>query len=631
LGSVLARNWEALVVVGALDALAIAVWARRRNAPAAKALIVGAVLLPLTALSWPAGTQIVDLVDGRGIWLYALGDAAALLCWAALLRFALVFPSPPPRLRGYALVGPYALVVLLYGAHLLLVWRRDPANPWTHIIAPLEISTLAARVVPFLVVAALIIQYRRAPVSARRPLRWVVSGVAVALGVYSLTVNGWLGVAGAFALGLALLPLTVGGTIIRFRLFDIEVFLTRSLLWAGLTIGALAIYVILAATVSHLVGHGTVLFLASGLIALTLVPLRDRLQRMISRIAWGHRDNPFGIITQLGRIDTTQPPQEVLLSLATTIRASLRLAYVGIDVIHSPAAEPELAAAAGIRGDGVQTVPLVHGDETVGALQLDVGQHREPFGAGDHRLFDALSRSAGAIVNATRLTLALQRARQQVVTSREEERRRIRRYLHDVLGPTVAAGVMQLEAVRVLMDADPEQASQLVGRALTGSRQAIDDVRRLGDELRPAGLDQLGLVASIEARVSLFQRPTTSSGKGFSVGVEANGEFRALPAAVEVAAYLIAVEAVNNAARHAQATTCTVRLIRKADLTITIDDDGQGLPRNFVSGVGLRSMRERAEELEGTFEIDHFAAGTRVTARIPVRAELQSTESSTHG
>jgi signal transduction histidine kinase len=209
----------------------------------------------------------------------------------------------------------------------------------------------------------------------------------------------------------------------------------------------------------------------------------------------------------------------------------------------------------------------------------------------------------------------LQSARQRIVQLREEERRRIRRDLHDGLGPALAGLTFTLEAVRNLADSDLERADELLVSATQQVQTMIEDVRRLIYGLRPPALDQLGLAASLRGLAAQESSPETS------VTIEAPSALPALPAAVEVAAFWIAQEALTNVKRHAHARTCNVRVaVEPTVLRLEIADDGEGLSRGSA-GIGLHTMRERAEEIGGSCEISSRAnGGTLVTASLPRHA-----------
>ncbi len=263
-----------------------------------------------------------------------------------------------------------------------------------------------------------------------------------------------------------------------------------------------------------------------------------------------------------------------------------------------------------------------YGGETVGRLLLGPRAGEAGFSHADLRLLDGLARHAGVAVHGVRVMSDLRRSREGLVLAREEERRRLRRDLHDELAPTLAALGLTAATVGELIPADPKAAASANDKLRTAIRATVGDVRRLVYDLRPPALDELGLVEAVRERASRLD-----GGEGLRVTVEAPEELPALPAAVEVAAYRIVQEALTNVSRHARASTCTVRLAcpEGRSLTVEVTDDGVGLPERSRGGVGLHSMRERAAELGGTCEISPASpSGTRVLARLPIEASVKS-------
>ena len=211
------------------------------------------------------------------------------------------------------------------------------------------------------------------------------------------------------------------------------------------------------------------------------------------------------------------------------------------------------------------------------------------------------------------LTADLQRSRERLVVAREEERRRLRRDLHDGLGPQLATLTLKLDTANNIMSSDPNRASQMLMEIKAQTQAAIGDIRRLVYDLRPPALDQLGLVGALQ------EHAVRSAGNDLDVQVRVPDDLQPLPAAVEVAAYRIATEALANVIRHAQARHCTIWLCLADALYLAVDDDGIGLPDGYRPGVGMASMRERAEELGGGCRIERRAeGGTRLIARLPV-------------
>ena len=209
----------------------------------------------------------------------------------------------------------------------------------------------------------------------------------------------------------------------------------------------------------------------------------------------------------------------------------------------------------------------------------------------------------------------LARSRGRIVAAREEERRRLRRDLHDGLGPTLAAVGLKVDRAREQAASDAAGLGPLLDEIRGDIRSVISDVRRLARELRPPTLDSLGLVGAIGQQASAL-----SGGSGPSIVVEVDEPLPVLPAAVEVVAYRIAVEAMTNAVRHAGATSCTVRLLVDRDgLVVEVSDDGVGIDPEAAAGVGLHSIDERAAEVGGEVDLDaRPGGGTIVRARLPL-------------
>jgi two-component system, NarL family, sensor kinase len=223
-------------------------------------------------------------------------------------------------------------------------------------------------------------------------------------------------------------------------------------------------------------------------------------------------------------------------------------------------------------------------------------------------------------VHATRLSAELQSSREKLVSAREEERRRIRRDLHDGLGPTLTGVAFSADAAANLitsdaaLSADTSRAVELLARLRADTRSAIADVRRLVDDLRPPALDELGLLGALQQRAD--QMSIRADGTAIRVVISASG-LPTLPAALEVAAYRIATEALTNVVRHARATCAVLTLRCGTELEIDITDDGPPTDA-WRPGVGLQAMQERAAELGGTFQAGPTPTGGQVQAHFPL-------------
>jgi signal transduction histidine kinase len=333
------------------------------------------------------------------------------------------------------------------------------------------------------------------------------------------------------------------------------------------------------------------------------------LQRAVSRLLYGQRAEPYAAVSRLGeRLESTLAPDAVLPAIVSTVRESLRLPYAAIVL-----GDGEPAVESGEPVPGVVHFPLMYRSEDVGELVLGLRPGEDGFSPADRRLVADLARQAGVAVSAVRLTADLQRSRERLVTAREEERRRLRRDLHDGLGAQLAGLTVQTGLLRGLIARDPAAAEELAGELRGELRTAIADIRRLVHGLRPPALDELGLIGAL-------QRLADSIGSdGLRITVDVPAALPPLPAAVEVAAYRIVQEALTNVVRHADAgRACVLLAVEVEALAVEVVDDGQGLPADPVAGVGLSSMRERAAEMGGTCRVEAApGGGTRVLAVLP--------------
>ena len=257
------------------------------------------------------------------------------------------------------------------------------------------------------------------------------------------------------------------------------------------------------------------------------------------------------------------------------------------------------------------TFPVLYRSEIVGHLLVFPIDGQQPT-AEQRRLLATIAGRAGSAAQVVRQAHDLLRARERLVLAREEERRRLRRNLHDTIGPTLAALSLKAGAVRNLIEQDPPAAQEQLNELREQIHSVITDIRRVVYDLRPPALDELGMVPAIREQARQF-----STG-GLQVSVDAPDQMPPLPAAVEVAAYRIVMEALANVARHAHARLCRIHLSVNDQVSIEVVDDGVGLPAKHRAGVGIASMRERVGELGGSCTIESPAeGGTRVLAFLP--------------
>jgi signal transduction histidine kinase len=598
-------------------------------------LLAGAALLVVTSAVGDLYAAWVMTTRGRPDALAVLGAWLQSWCWTLLLGIALValpllFPDGRLPSRRWLWMLPAGLaatgVVVAVGLGMLagtlhgqeVDYRID--NPiGVDGLAPLEELPVFGVLSGLLVlgmgagVAAVVVRFRRSRGQERQQMKWFLYATAPVLLLPLEDVLPWHLSGVAFAWVLIALPVAVAIAVLRYRLDGIDVVLNRTLVYVALTAVVIGVYVLVVGwlgTALHREDDLLVSLVATGLVAVLFTPLRDRLQRAVSRLLYGQRAEPYTALARLGeRLEGTLAPDAVLPTIVTTVREALRLPYAAIAL---PEEDGErVVTEAGDPAPASIRVPLTYANAEVGALLLAPRTGEAGFSPADRRLLSDLARNAGVAVSAVRLTADLQRSRELLVGAREEERRRLRRDLHDGLGAQLAGLTVQVGVLRSLIARDPAAAEELAGELRGELRTAIADIRRLVQGLRPPALDELGLTGALQR---LAER---AGGEGVSVTVEAD-DLPPLPAAVEVAVYRIVSEALTNVLRHAAARRCTVRLaVEPAELVVTVTDDGTGFAPG-APGVGLASMRERAAEMGGTCTVEAAASGgTVVRAQVP--------------
>jgi len=422
-------------------------------------------------------------------------------------------------------------------------------------------------------------------------------------------------------LPLLLIPLSFGMAILRSHLWDIDLVIKRSLVYGLLTACVIGSYVLLVGGLGALFEHQdnvAISLFATGLVAVLFQPLREWLQRGVNRLLYGQRDEPYQVLARLGRqLEATLVPEAVLPTITKTIAQALKLPYLAVSLRQGD--EFSLAAASGALVGTPLFQPLAYQGEVIGQLQLIPRHPGEPLTPPDRRLLEDLTPQIGLAAHVVRLNADLQRSRERLVTAREEERRRLRRDLHDGIGPTLASLAQRLDTVARLVPHTPEAAVTELGQLKTQVKTTIAEIRRLVYALRPPVLDELGLLSALREHLAQLEQPDS-----LHLTLEAPEALPELSAAVEVAVYRIVLEAVTNVMRHAHAQTCLVHLElgSAGEICLFITDDGIGLPAVVQAGVGLTSMRERAAELGGTCQIMACAPrGTCVDVRLPFGKE----------
>ncbi|WP_433413921.1 sensor histidine kinase [Microtetraspora malaysiensis] len=530
---------------------------------------------------------------------------------------------PSRRWLPVAIAGLAASVV--YGAYNI-VRPTPPAGTyrWPQVIPnPLAIEALAphhtavkgaltllVNAFVVLTVLSLLVRLRHATPAARRQLAWPL----VAFAVYALFVllgeDYWL--PGTIWTGL--IPVAIAFAVLRYRLYGIDTVISRTVVATGLIVAVGAVYFGTGALAGMFVsGYDQVAGLAAALAAGAFFePLRTRLRRLTDVMLYGKHGRPEELARRLAHEVGETEPGNALAAVTAVVQDGLGVTGVVVEV-----GTAGMRVERGAAGPDPRVVPLVWHGEPVGRMLVGPPGPRRFSAAYTERLIRTATPYVADVAHAVLTAADLQRSRERILSAREEERRRLRRDLHDGLGQALAAMSMSLNIARMRLREAPSSADRMLGE-LRGSMDSVSqEVRELVYGLRPPMLDDLGLHGAVRA---------LAAAPGPAVDVEVEGETRDLPAAVEVAAYRIAQEALTNVRKHADATRATVMLARSDHaLVVRVRDDGKGLPERRRSGIGFASMRERAAELGGTCLITRAPAtgadagpGTQVEVTLPL-------------
>jgi len=584
------------------------------------------------ALTFAAGIGAIyppdlrGLVDGQPIWV-AIGVVLTTIFITSLFLLPMLFPTGRFVPRWMAVVG---ICYLVLAASYIAAPNHDPmsaAGPAVE--ATTDLLLLA------LILGSLIYRYRRkSNVVQRQQMKWGAVGLATALTAFLIgdaamrNIDGSLtGVLALFLFTVAVpvftlvFPVCLTVAILRYRLFNIDLYVSRTLVWLSMTALVIAAYAGIVFGIGSLFAsdQSTALsLLAIGLTAVLFQSVRQRVQRGIDRLFFGDRDDPYQVVRKLGSdLAETVQPAEALRATVRTLTEALRLPYAAITL--GPDALP--VAMAGTPGMSEMPFPLVYQSQPVGELIVSPRSGSREFDGADRRLLEELAQQIGVVAHNVRLTNDLQASRERIVTAREEERRRLRRDLHDGLGAQLAALTLQTGALKSTIRTDPDAAVVQATELQAELRTAVADIRRLVQGLRPAALDDLGLIGALSARIATINLAewTEPDQRPLLVTLDPPDDLGSLPAAVEVAIYRIVDEALANVVKHANASRCQIVLSRTPGGTrLEIAEDGSGIPAGRISGVGLQSMRERALELGGSLTIEPVdPSGTRILAELP--------------
>ena len=598
-------------LVWALDAVAggWTAFAVETGAPGGSAAFfcfqrLGAVLLlplPLVLLLFPDGRL------PRNRWL----RVPSLVTLAGLCVFPLVLAVVPTAAAERFYGQP--LPASVQGLELDPVSLELPYAVWHLVLASTVVLTAGSLLVPL---AVLLARFRRADAERRAQLTWLVLAAVLAAAVMLSSRLLPASVTGlVLPVAVALVSAAVLVAVSRYRLYDVDLLVGWTVLYGALAGLVVLVDVVVFSLAGSVVSSRESALAATFVVALLYGPLRVRLHHVVQRLVRGNREDPYAVVSALAeRLEDSSDPDRQLLAVVRSVATAFRSRYVRVELERTGGGT--VVAEHGTPGPRSVVLPVAYRGEQIGRLVL-----APPTGLRlsdeDQRLLADVVRQAAAAHRAAQLAEELQASRKALVTAREEERRRLRRDLHDGLGPALGAVSLRIETARNLAARAPEQADALLADSVRDVSDVLADVRRLVHDLRPPALDEVGLLGALEQQATRFRRDA------LAVEVQGEGALEGLPAAVEVAAYRIVSEALANVARHARASRVGVRLTAGTCLEVRVTDDGVGIEPGAPAGVGLVSLHERASELGGSVSVDCPAGGgTVVTARLPLTAAV---------
>lgn len=529
-----------------------------------------------------------------------------------------VFPDlPNGGIRLWAVRAQ--LAVIAYGAVVAAISWPDSESVLNVTARPLFALVLLAGVVA---AVGIFRRWRRASGEEREQLDTFAWAAILTAGMYAVTLPLLLldirppGVETVmFGLVTGGMPAAVAFAVVRRRLYGIDVVVNRVLLWASVSIVLVVLYLGVASAVTRITGGLLGTLLPALVVAGALAPLRGLLQRAVDRVMYGDRQEPHRALRNLGgRLAGSVAADDVPGLIVEAVREAVRSPFVRLE-LEADGSGFETAAQRGqSTGAPPASVDLWAGNELVGRLLVEPRPGESTLPDRELALLSDLGRQASVAVVAARATTEVLRSRDRLVRAREAERDRLRRDLHDGLSPSLAGIAMMVDACRVQLSSDQAEVAAMLERIAGETQASSEAVRRLLADLRPAALDEIGLVASLNERAEHL-----SSVSGVSISVEVDAALPVLPPAVELAAYRIAVEAMANAVRHSEARACTVELSADDGLRVVVTDDGVGISPSARENGGLASIRERSLDVGGQALVELAPqGGTRVVARLPL-------------
>ncbi len=604
--------------VGLMAFLLVSFYAfwRRPGLPAAAALMFLAsflfsIFLTMNILPPMVGDVLDRVANVGGVTTILL--TFSVLLPPVLIRFGLTFPHAKPILQKYPWLVylPYLVGLGVIAAFAMRVYVAG----WLWVG------------VSVLITAGLLVYNgitMRDSIS-RGQMQWALGGTLLGLGLFGLAFTPLLFGGSLLSrtgqvlsslsnLGFPVMGVGLAVALLRYQLFDIDRIVNRALVYFGLTLSVIVLYVLVVGYLSYLFqAQGSLLIslAATGAVAVLFEPLRRGLQRGVNRLLYGARDEPYALLMRLGQQLETALDSSAGLALAVeTVAKALKLPYVALSLRGE--GEMQVAAQYGTAQNQVVNFPLVISGQPIGELQAAPRSPDEPFSPVDRQVMGNLARQISAMAHAHLLGVRLEQARLSLVTGRGEARRQLGRDLHDGVGHQLTGLAQKLDYAVRLSAQDAGQAEPLFREVSRQLASLTQEIRAMAHRLYPPELELLGLAGALRERTQTYPH--------LPVRLEVPGNLPGLPAEIETAVYYITLEALTNIARHAQAQHCHIRLALTPAgvLELEIHDDGLGLAQPTAGGMGMLSMQARAVEVGGTFSVDTLPGkGTSIRVRIP--------------
>jgi signal transduction histidine kinase len=493
---------------------------------------------------------------------------------------------------------------------------------------------------------SLILRFRRSAGVERQQIKWVAFGLLIALvGITATTFSSEETFLSSVIGGIAFLmfPASIGIAVLRFRLYDLDVVVKKTVVYAAFAVFATLVYLALVVGVGAWLGRGSsfLTMVAAVVVAVTFQPARAWLTRFANRVVYGRRATPYEVLSEFSeRVGGAYADEDVLPRMARVlgegVGASRADVWLAIDrelrdvatwPAEAPASEPRpLANGTLPRIEDTDRVYAVeHGGQLLGALAV-TKPASDPVSPADEKLIADLAAQAGLVLRNVRLTEDLKvrlddlkAAQKRLVHAQDEGRRRLERNIHDGAQQQLVALAVKARLARQLADRDPAAAGDMLDQIEAETQTALEDLRDLARGIYPPLLADKGLPAALEAQLRKSTLPAV---------LDAGGVGR-YPQEVEAAVYFSCLEALQNVSKYAQATRVTVELRQDgAVLAFGVSDDGIGFdPDRAVYGTGLQGIADRLGALDGELDImTRPGAGTQLRGRVPAPPQTRIAE-----